>query len=136
MRQERSAGGLVIREDEVLLVKDRYGRWTLPKGHVEPGETDEEAALREIREETGVRGKILRPLGVTRYVFGKGKRRVAKTVVYYEVAYVDGEVAPQKGEILEAQWVPMEKMVEMVDYDNVRQLLRNLYKKNGRDGEI
>lgn len=68
-KHEVSAGVVVFRGDEVLVIKNRFGEWVLPKGKIEPGETPEEAALREVEEETGVRAEILRPAGTSEYTY-------------------------------------------------------------------
>ncbi|AQS55348.1 NUDIX hydrolase [Novibacillus thermophilus] len=71
--KEISAGGVVYRKEgdrlELLMIEDRYGKWTLPKGKQEAGEEVEETALREIREETGLRGRIVRPLMTVNYQY-------------------------------------------------------------------
>ncbi|WP_038058546.1 NUDIX hydrolase [Thermus amyloliquefaciens] len=73
---ELGAGGVVFNgRGEVLLLRDRMGFWVFPKGHVEPGETLEEAAVREVFEETGVEAVVLLPLFPTRYVNPKGVER-------------------------------------------------------------
>jgi 8-oxo-dGTP pyrophosphatase MutT (NUDIX family) len=72
MRTEhhRSAGGLVVEGDRILLISTQGGRrWQLPKGHIEEGETAEQAALREVREETGVTGQVMAPLSEVEYWF-------------------------------------------------------------------
>jgi len=70
------AGGVVVNAaGEVLLIRDRNGYWVFPKGHIDPGETPEEAARREVREETGIEAEILAPLGVTRYQNDRGETR-------------------------------------------------------------
>lgn len=73
---ELGAGGVVFNEKgEVLLLRDRMGFWVFPKGHPEPGETLEAAAVREVLEETGVKAEVLAPLFPTRYVNPKGVER-------------------------------------------------------------
>lgn len=73
---ELGAGGVVFNaKREVLLLRDRMGFWVFPKGHPEPGESLEEAAVREVWEETGVRAEVLLPLYPTRYVNPKGVER-------------------------------------------------------------
>lgn len=70
------AGGLVFNSaGEVLLIRDRKGYWVFPKGHVEEGEALEDAAVREVREETGVRARVQAPLGTTHYTNDRGVAR-------------------------------------------------------------
>ena len=91
---EVSAGGLVVdrsgpRPRAALIARhDRRGRlvWSLPKGHVEAGETPEDAAVREVEEETGIRGSVLAPLGTIDFWFVAEQRRVHKTVHHYLLA--------------------------------------------------
>ena len=91
----RSAGGLVVLASRILLISTQNGRrWQLPKGHIEEGETAEQAALREVREETGVTGRMLAPLSEVEYWFvEKGTRRVHKRVDYFLLDYVSGSAA-------------------------------------------
>lgn len=126
VRRERSAGGVVVRwrpRPEVLLIHDRYGRWSLPKGHLEPGETDEEAALREIAEETGIRGRVLARVGETRYTFNAGGTPVEKTVAYFLIAAEHGTERPQPGEVTALRWVRAGDAAREVGYDNLRALV-------------
>jgi 8-oxo-dGTP pyrophosphatase MutT (NUDIX family) len=88
----RAAGGVVRRAGEIAVVhRPRYGDWTLPKGKVEPGESDEECALREVEEETGLRCALVGELGVTRYADEGGR---PKTVRFFELRVLRGEFAP------------------------------------------
>ncbi len=88
---ERSAGGLLVRGPEVLLISLAGGeRWQLPKGHVEPGESEEQAAVREVREETGVTGRPLERLPEIEYWFVQAGQRVHKQVDYFLLEYERG----------------------------------------------
>jgi 8-oxo-dGTP pyrophosphatase MutT (NUDIX family) len=102
----RAAGGVVLAGDEVLLIRDRYGRWTFPKGHVEPGETDEEAARREVEEETGVRATIVAPLPPIGYTLPDG---TPKTLTLFVMRAERTPPAPLAAEIEAAAWVPVEE---------------------------
>lgn len=91
---ELGAGGVVFNaQGEVLLLRDRMGFWVFPKGHVEPGETLEEAAVREVWEETGVRAEVVGPLFPTRYVNPKGVERE----VHWFLMRGEGEPRLEKG---------------------------------------
>ena len=89
--EETSAGGLVldlngpIPSAALIARHDKNGRliWLLPKGHVEPGETNEEAAIREVAEETGITASILAPLGIIDFWFMNPDKRIHKTVHHY-----------------------------------------------------
>ncbi|SFS82287.1 deoxyribose-phosphate aldolase [Marininema halotolerans] len=133
--QEISAGGVVYRQPkgelEILLIEDRYSRWTLPKGKKEAGETDEETALREILEETGVRGSIRHRLETIRYrYFHPQHGDIAKEVHYFLVEANDGEVTPQLSEITGAAWMSPEAAWQKQSkegYDNNDSVLAQAY---------
>lgn len=128
MDQEFSAGGVVYRVEEgeplILMIQDRFGRWTLPKGVVEQGEPPPAAALREIEEETGVTGQVERMLGQVSYFYSDPDRgRVAKKVVYYLVRALDRDLKPQPGEVAAVSWIPISEAIDRCAYDNNRALL-------------
>ncbi|WNQ13444.1 NUDIX hydrolase [Paenibacillus aurantius] len=109
--QEISAGGVVYRGAggglEIQMIQDRYGVITLPKGKMEPGETIEETALREIVEETGIRGRIVQHLETVRYPYtSPEKGNVDKEVHYYLVEALGGELQAQLEEIRGVEWLP------------------------------
>ena len=100
--EEHSAGGVTVRRGtggdwEVLIVERKRRRdWSLPKGHLEPGETAEQAALRELEEETGVRGRVLGYLTTIRYpITGRSGRATTKVVHHYLMEPIPGIEAGQ-----------------------------------------
>lgn len=130
---ETSAGGLVVRlrDDEyqaaVIARRNRAGRleWCLPKGHLEGEETPEEAAVREIAEETGIRGRILRRLGVIDYWFSGDDRRVHKVVHHFLLGAVGGTLTVEgdpDGEAEDAAWVAVSTLPDRLAYPNERRL--------------
>jgi 8-oxo-dGTP pyrophosphatase MutT (NUDIX family) len=127
---ERSAGGVVLRAIEgrvhVLLIRDPYRKWGLPKGHLEPEEAPQEAAVREVEEETGLSGLILGPeLGEIDWVFRTGNTRVHKYCRFYLMASRAGEPVPQLAEgITEVVWFPAPEAERRVTYENARQMIR------------
>ena len=124
-----AAGGVVVRkkegEAEVLLIKDSYGHWTWPKGHIEKGETPEEAAVREISEEVGlVKLEIIEELGLQKYYFTLHGKRIFKTVhVFLAEADPDEEVKVQLEEISRAEWFKTEEALGKIEYEGSRSLL-------------
>jgi 8-oxo-dGTP pyrophosphatase MutT (NUDIX family) len=129
---ETSAGGLVV-DDSVanLLVgavigrKDRRGRllWSLPKGHIEPGESAEQAAIREVAEETGIVGRIVGRLGTIDFWFMAEGRRVHKTVHHYLLRAESGELSDADVEVAAVAWVPLEEIRARLAYSDERALL-------------
>ncbi|MCZ8511161.1 NUDIX hydrolase [Paenibacillus filicis] len=112
--KEISAGGVVYRrtgnELQVQMIQDRYGKITLPKGKMEPGETVEQTALREILEETGIQGEIVHPLETITYQFTlSGVGLVDKEVHYFLVEATGGSLQAQVEEIRGVEWLhPLE----------------------------
>jgi len=121
-----SAGGLVVRGGEVLLIAPRQGRWQLPKGHVERGEAPPAAAVREVREETGVLARVLAPLPSIDYTYEvEGRVRVHKRVDYYLMAYVEGsETDCDPREVIAARWYPWDEALAQLSFENERDVLR------------
>jgi 8-oxo-dGTP pyrophosphatase MutT (NUDIX family) len=113
-----AGGGVVWRRSakgtlKVLLVhRPRYDDWSLPKGKLEPGETSEAAALREVEEETGLRCRTGAELPATRYTDRKGR---PKRVRYWTMEVVDGAFAPND-EVDEVRWVPAEEAAHHLSY--------------------
>jgi len=124
-----AAGGVVIKKEEekihVLLVKDSYGHWTWPKGHIEKGETAEKAAMREISEETGLEETcIVEKLGEQEYYFTLKGKKIFKTVyIFLLEADPHEKLIVQKAEIREARWFPPEEALETIEYKGSKALL-------------
>lgn len=135
MREKRevSAGGIVYRRDpgnrvEVALIRSRR-RWGLPKGHLEAGETVQQAACREVVEETGLRGEVVDKLGEITYRFmnkwTEGKPvRVFKRVHFYLICWTDGDVQGHDYEVDEARWFPIEAALETLSYATEKKMMR------------
>lgn len=130
---ETSAGGLVIdgldgpKDGQVAALIgriDRRGRmlWSLPKGHIEMGETAEQTAVREVAEETGVQGKVLAALGSIDYWFVTEGRRVHKTVHHYLMRFLGGELSDEDVEVTEVAWVPLRDLPSRLAYADERRL--------------
>ena len=121
----RAAGGLVRRRagegkvEVVLVHRPAYDDWSLPKGKLLRGESETQAALREVEEETGLRCRLEREIGVSSYRDGRDR---PKTVRYWEMTPVAGTLQPAH-EIDDARWVPLEEAVNVLSYDRDRELL-------------
>ncbi len=133
MKSERSAGGVVYRHTEqktqILFVLDPYRKWALPKGHIEPGESREEAALREVEEETGVpRGdlRIVGKIGKLKYRFTFNGQKIRKKVYFYLLeAVTEAKVRPQPAEKITAvKWVNVAEAIDFSGYKNAQKIIR------------
>jgi 8-oxo-dGTP pyrophosphatase MutT (NUDIX family) len=127
-RNEHSSGGVVIAirdgAPHVALIATRNKtRWGLPKGAVSTGETSEAAALREVREETGIEARIVRPLDTIEYFFRAGDTLIQKRVDFYLMEYVAGELEPQLSEVDDVQWVELSAALRRASFESERKLL-------------
>lgn len=128
--REYTAGGIVFRKDknkiQYLLVKDSSNNWTIPKGHIEPHEEAKEAALREIKEETGLASlEIVKDLGSTKYFYCEGKTLILKTVYLFLIAHEKNEeLNPDKKEIKGATWLSGKDALKQVKYKNIQEMLK------------
>jgi ADP-ribose pyrophosphatase YjhB (NUDIX family) len=128
---ETSAGGLVIDDSAerpmgaVIGRRDRRGRllWSLPKGHIEPGESAEQAAIREVAEETGIIGRIVGQLGTIDFWFMADGRRVHKTVHHFLLRAEGGELSDADVEVAAVAWVPLDDIADRLAYDDERALV-------------
>ncbi|GAA5046403.1 hypothetical protein GCM10023318_11750 [Nocardia callitridis] len=131
--RETSAGGLVVdgldgpkegRSAALIGRTDRRGRllWSLPKGHIEAGETAEQTAIREVAEETGINGVVVDELGSIDYWFVTEGRRVHKTVHHYLLRCVGGELSDADVEVTQVAWVPLSELNSRLAYADERRL--------------
>ena len=127
---EYSAGGVVYRPVEggheiVAVERARHGDWSLPKGHLEKGETREQAAVREVEEETGIQARIVQPIDEVVYFY---RRRdgtlVRKSVYHFLMEAVTTELGPPNWEVSEARWVDMAEAQNLLSYENDRQIVK------------
>jgi 8-oxo-dGTP pyrophosphatase MutT (NUDIX family) len=130
-----SAGGIVVsanRERPSLVVGMRRRRrdtvtWTLPKGTPHRGETSEETALREVEEETGLQVKILEPVPSIEYDFVQSGTRIQKTVHYFLMAAVGGDLSLHDHEFERVRWVPFDEAQGLLTFPTERELVASTY---------
>src|SRR5918999_645203 len=114
MPSVQAAGGVVVRNGQVAVVhRPRYDDWTLPKGKLDPGESFEQAALREVEEETGLHCRLGRELPSSKYIDPKGRRKVVR---YWQMEPLEGEFKPNK-EVDELRWAEPEEASELLTYE-------------------
>jgi 8-oxo-dGTP diphosphatase len=119
----RAAGGVVVRDGKLAVIhRPKYDDWTLPKGKLDPGESFEEGAIREVEEETGMRSELRAELPSTRYRDSKGR---PKLVRYWEMVSVQGEFTPTE-EVDELRWVTPEEAGRVLTYERDRDVVSAL----------
>jgi 8-oxo-dGTP pyrophosphatase MutT (NUDIX family) len=133
--REISAGGVVVRgesaladEQVVVIVPTRRAPdgsrvLGLPKGHVDPGETDLEAAEREVREETGIVAEPVHELGEARYWYRRDGRTIAKSVSFYLFRYVEGDTDDHDDEVEEARWIGLTEAQTALTHTGEREMV-------------
>jgi 8-oxo-dGTP pyrophosphatase MutT (NUDIX family) len=126
MKIQFSAGGVVFKKEnsETLILVSQHSQhhgWVFPKGlmgdHIE-GEGKMETALREVKEETGAEGKIVRALNPITYWFALEGEKVRKTVYYFIMEYIAGDIAKHDDEMEKVEWLPEEKIEERLTYES------------------
>jgi 8-oxo-dGTP pyrophosphatase MutT (NUDIX family) len=126
---ETSAGGLILNIEQthaaIIGRLDRKGKllWSLPKGHIEAGESAEQTAVREVSEETGLYGVVLHPLGTIDYWFITENRRVHKTVHHFLLRWRSGELSDEDVEVTEVVWVALAELGDQLAYPDERKLV-------------
>jgi 8-oxo-dGTP pyrophosphatase MutT (NUDIX family) len=136
-----SAGGLVIRavggQPEIVVGRRKRERdgyvWSLPKGTPEEGETREETALREVREESGLEVRILSYFDAISYSFVRTGERIEKTVHYYIMEAIGGSFEQYDKEFDELRWVRMDEAVRLLDFQTESGLVQRVYDALTRD---
>ncbi len=135
--KETSAGGIVYCQHkdkiEILMIKDRCNKWTFPKGKREEGETFQETALREIFEETGIDGEVVKPLSKVYYEYYlQNNDKVEKEVYFYLVHTSSKKIKVQTDEINSAKWLEIDEAIEKqkkYGYDNNIQIFKKAIKE-------
>jgi 8-oxo-dGTP pyrophosphatase MutT (NUDIX family) len=135
MKREFSAGGVVVRTFRgrpfAAAVAPRRGVLALPKGHPDGDETMEQAATREVREETGLDGDLVEKLDDVRYWYTRSGERVLKVVSFYLFSYRSGRIADHDDEIEHVEWVPLEELPERLSYKGEQDVARKANQRYG-----
>jgi 8-oxo-dGTP pyrophosphatase MutT (NUDIX family) len=135
MRREFSAGGVVVRatgaEPEVAVIRPQgkgEGHWVLPKGALDEGESSEQAALREVGEETGLVASTIAKIGATRYVYTWAGEKVFKVVTFFLMRYDGGEIGAideaMRVEVADARWLPLADALTLLAHKGERDIAR------------
>lgn len=150
MKREFSAGGIIFKtvrsqgspplaevlnnKGQVLLTQHSQNKhWSFPKGLIDPGQTTEEAALREVREEGGVEAKIVGKVGYSKYVYTFNNEKIFKVVTYFLMEYVSGDIKDHDWEVEEAGWYKPEDALKQLTFSQDKELLKKALemKSNG-----
>ena len=129
----------MVRGDEVVVIvpvkRAADGRRVvgLPKGHLDGDETPEDAARREVAEETGVQAELVGELGDVHYRYERKGRRVAKVVRFYLFRYLSGDVADHDHEIEEARWISLEQALEELTYAGEKEMVERALSRRAED---
>ena len=127
MEQEKSCGAIVInKNNKILLVHHNAGHWDFPKGHIENGETEEQTAIREVKEETNMDIIINNKYRYTTSY--SPKENVIKEVVYFLAQNIDEDKKPQLEEVSEVKWFTLEEAMNTITYENSKEILNKLKK--------
>lgn len=127
MKLQFSAGGVIYKkvhsacseQDGVFILVSQHSQhhgWVFPKGLIAEKETKEETALREVKEEAGVNGKIIRALNPITYWYVMGGEKIRKTVYYFIMEYVSGDIAKHDHEMEAIEWLPANKVEDRLTY--------------------
>lgn len=127
-KQIQKAGGIIVRTDsngakEIYLIhRPRHDDWSLPKGHIDEGESHEQAALREIEEETGFRCRVIKKLPDYMYTLPTGEEAI---VYMYEVEYIDN-AGNKDNEVDEGAWKPISEAIELISYPTLQTYVKQI----------
>lgn len=126
MKREFSAGGIVFNSKGQVLVTQhsQNHHWSFPKGLVDPGQTTEEAALREVKEEGGVEAEIVEKIGYNKYIYTMAGEKIFKVVTYFLMKYISGDPKDHDWEVSEAGWYEPAAALKRLDFSQDKDLLK------------
>ena len=127
MKKEKSCGCIILKDDEVLLIKHNEGHWDFPKGHMEEGETEKQTAIREVKEETNMDVEIVFDKKyIANYIIEH--KQVEKEVVYFIAKPLSIELKPQETEVSIVEWVKIDKAIDTITFDTSKNILKQVKK--------
>ena len=127
MKKEKSCGCIIIKDDEVLLIKHNKGHWDFPKGHMEEGETEKQTAVREVKEETNMDVEIVSEQKYrTNYIIED--KQIDKEVIYFIAKPLSLEIKPQEAEVSIVEWLKIEDAVEKITYPTSKNIMKQVKK--------
>ena len=134
MKREFSAGGIVFNnQGQVLITQHSQNKhWSFPKGLIDPGQTSEQAALREVKEEGGVEAKILSKLGYNKYVYTFNGEKIFKVVTYFLMEYVSGDPKDHDWEVSDIGWYAPENALKQLSFSQDKELLKKALEIHGK----
>lgn len=126
MKREFSAGGIVFNnKGQVLLTKHSQNKhWSFPKGLIDPGQTPEQAAIREVKEEGGVEAEIVDKVGHNKYVYTLNGEKIFKVVTYFLMRYKSGHPKDHDWEVSDAGWYEVEDALKQLTFSQDKTLLK------------
>jgi 8-oxo-dGTP pyrophosphatase MutT (NUDIX family) len=130
-----SAGGVVFHDSKVLLLRKFNNDWVLPKGRLEAGETPPQAAVREVKEETGVTAEVINYVGTTNYSFrntwyNNGIEVIKKRVEWYSMKAIKMNLKPQRDEgFIEVKFVHMSEVDDYLKFEDEKMMVKKAYKE-------
>lgn len=134
MKREFSAGGIVFNDQGQVLVTEhsQNKHWSFPKGLIDKGQTTEEAALREVREEGGVVAEIISKIGYNKYVYTFEGEKIFKVVTYFLMKYVSGDIKDHDWEVSDIGWFSPEDALAQLSFSQDKELLKKALEIYGK----
>ncbi|MCM8784205.1 MAG: NUDIX hydrolase [Candidatus Omnitrophica bacterium] len=134
-KKQHSAGGVVFREKEgrlevALISRNKNTIWCLPKGKIEPGESPEEAAIREVKEETGLEGQLIQKLNSIHYFYSSKEEGTifSKTVDFFLFKYTNGNIEDHNWEVDSVEWLEIDEAINRLSYKSERETMEKARK--------